>query len=167
MHDVTLGPLFQQVINPIIFAVLTGVAGWVAARANGWLASHAKFLDTQTDATLAAGFNRALSNGIAIFMNSLGAYEGAHDDVQVKSWLASKAAQYAINHSPGFMAKFTGMTSADAAQKALAYLPPIKLTGDSRVATYVFPPTPKGITPEQEIAETDDLNARSLAQAKP
>lgn len=158
MHDVALGPLFDQVANPIILAVLTGIAGLVAARARNWLAAHAAFLDAQTDATLAAGFNRALENGVAIFANSLEKYEGAHDDVPVKGWITAHAAQYAIDHSPGFMAKFTGMTPQDAAKKALAYLPPVPL--------YAFPPTPKGLTPLQEGAETDDLNTRSLAQAQ-
>lgn len=170
MHTIDLTPFYQQVLDPFLLTVLSGIAIWLGAKVNSWLTAHAKFLGEQTDAALATGFNRALSNGVTIAMNQLDQFQGAHTEVDVKSWVAEKAAQYAINHSPDFMQKFTGMTPNDAAQKALAYLPPITMTGDDKVAKYAgaVPPkaSPKGQTPEEERAETDDLNTQSAAQAR-
>lgn len=164
MHTINLAPLFQQVVDPVLVTILTGLAAWVAQRASAWLGAHAKFLDQKTDATLADGFNRALQNGVSIAMNQLDQFEGRHDQAQVKSWVAAKAGQYAINHSPDFVQRFTGMTPEAAAEKALAYLP---VPAETQQAVAAAPsPSPEGMTEAQERAFTDGLNAQSLVAAK-
>lgn len=165
MNAISLSPIFSQIVDPVALAILTGLATWATAMVRNWLITRAKFLDAATDATLAAGVNRGLQNGVAIAMNTLDQYEGEHSEVAVKSWIAAKAGQYAADHSAQALQRFTSLTPDALAEKALAYLPPIKLTGDARVATYVFPPTPKGTTPAQEPAITDGLNALSAGEA--
>lgn len=165
MHLIDLTRFYQQVLDPFLLTVLSGVALWLGAKVNTWLSAHAKFLGEQTDATLAAGFNRALANGVNIAMNQLDQFQGAHSEVEVKSWVAAKAAQYAIDHSPEAMKRFTSMTPQDAAEKALAYLP--ALPPVSAVTAPPPPvPSPQGQSEAQERAETDALNARSVADAQ-
>jgi hypothetical protein len=121
MHEVSLSPIYQ-VFNEALLTFLSGLAIWLAAYGKQWLTAHAKFLGEQTDAQLAAGLNRALSNGVQIALQQADKIEKENPGIESKSAITAFAAQYAINHSPAAMAKF-GLDPNDLALKALAYLP--------------------------------------------
>ena len=70
MHIVNMQVFYAQ-INEGLLTLLSGVAIWLAAYVRQWLLAHAKFLGEQTDAQLAAGLNRALSNGVKIAMQKI------------------------------------------------------------------------------------------------
>jgi hypothetical protein len=137
---VDLSPIYSQVVSPLALAILSGLGIWLSTYVRQFFLDHAAFLGQQTDKLLADGFQRALQNGTAIAMKQLDQFEGAHTQVEVNSWLAAKAAQYAINHSPDYMARFMGDATPDeaiahAAEKALAFLPPISVTADTTGTT--------------------------------
>lgn len=121
MGHVDLTPIYGMV-NTALLTLLGGLAIWLSAYAKQWLAAHAKFLGEQTDAQLAAGLNRALSNGVQIAMQQVGDLEKANPGFDTKSWVTNYAAQFAIDHSPAAMDRF-GLNPNDMALKALAYLP--------------------------------------------
>ena len=121
MSHVDLTPIYGMV-NTALLTLLGGIALWLSAYAKQWLAAHAKFLGEQTDAQLAAGLNRALSNGVQIAMHQTEELEAKYPGIPVQGQIAAWAAQYAVDHSPGAIAKF-GMDPNDLALKALAYLP--------------------------------------------
>lgn len=130
MHLVDLSPVYQQ-LNEALLTVLSGLALWLAAYAKQWLAAHARLLGEQTDTELANGLNRALQNGVAIAMQNAEELEKRYPGMPVKGQVAAWAAQYAVDHSPGAMQRFAGMTANDLAIKALAYLPPVVETTDA------------------------------------
>ncbi len=149
MHSVDLTPLYTT-LNEGFGLFLTGLVGWLGMEARGWLREHAAFLGASTDKALADGFERALQNGAQIAQHEIDQYEGEHSTVAVNGWLASKAAQYAVDHSPDYMKRF-GLSPDDVARKALAYLPPPPPVVSAT-------PSPAHQTPEQERAETAALN---------
>jgi hypothetical protein len=130
MHHIDLTNFYQQVVDPFLITLGSGVVLYLTALVRSWVNAHLAFLGQQTDAQLADGFNRALQNGVAIAMKKVDELEASHTDVDVKSWLTAKAAQYAIDHSPDAMKRFTGLTPEGAALKALAYLPDVKTIED-------------------------------------
>lgn len=117
-------------LNEALLTLLGGLVIWLSAAAKAWLQAHAKFLGEQTDAQLAAGLNRALSNGVAIAMQKTETLEQQYPGVPVKGQIAAWAAQYAVDHSPGAVAKF-GLDPNDLALKALAYLPTPAIIDDA------------------------------------
>lgn len=127
---VQLQPVYQQ-FNEALLTLLSGVAVMIGAYVRTWLLAHAKFLGEQTDATLAAGLNRALSNGVQIAMQKTDELEKQYPGVPVKGAIAAWAAQYAIDHSQDAMQRFGGLTLDDLATKALAYLPTPAITDDT------------------------------------
>lgn len=129
MHTVDLAPVYG-ILNEALLTLLGGLVIWLSAYAKQWLAAHAKFLGEQTDAQLAAGLNRALSNGVAIAMQKTETLEQQYPGVPVKGQIAAWAAQYAVDHSPGAVAKF-GLNPNDLALKALAYLPTPAIVDDT------------------------------------
>lgn len=129
MHSVDLTPIYS-LFNEALLTLLGGVAIWITAYAKQWIAAHAKFLDEQTQAQLANGLNRALSNGVQIAMQQTDKLEAQYPGVPVKSQIAAWAAQYAIDHSPGAIQKF-GMSPEDLATKALAYMPTPAIKDDT------------------------------------
>jgi hypothetical protein len=128
MHDtLNLAPLFPD-INEFVGLVMTGIAGWAVKWLLSVMKGHAAFLDQQTQELIASGFSRALQNGMSIATAKLQAGEAEHSTVTVNSWLAQVAGQYAIDHSPDYVATFLGDKTPQeaiqhAADKALAYLP--------------------------------------------
>jgi len=110
---------------------------WLAAYAKQWLTAHAKFLGEQTDAQLAAGLNRALENGVNIAMQKTEELEKEYPGLPVKDQITKWAAQYAVDHSPGAIQHFSGLSMNDLSLKALAYLPPVQ--------TQLAPPAPMPI----------------------
>lgn len=122
-HLVDLAPIYEQ-INQALLLILTGLVSWIVAQTIAWIKKHLKFLDEKTDTQLAEGLNRALDNGVRIAMNQLGELEKRYPGVPVKNQIAAWAAQYAVDHSPAALQRFSGLTLDDLALKALAYLPP-------------------------------------------
>lgn len=137
MHIVNAQAFYDQ-LNEGLLTLLGGIALWLAAYAKQWLSAHAKFLGEQTDAQLAAGLNRALSNGVQIAMQQTEDLEKQYPGIPVKGQIAAWAAQYAIAHSPGAMDKF-GLSPNDLALKALAYLPSPAITDDTTGKTIPAP----------------------------
>ena len=137
MHQVDLSPIYGM-LNEALLTLLGGLAIWLASYAKQWLTAHAKFLGEQTDAQLAEGLNRALSNGVQIAMQQTEALEKQYPGVPVKSQIAAWAAQYAVDHSPGAVQHF-GIDPNDLAIKALAYLPSPKITDDTTGETIPAP----------------------------
>lgn len=125
-------------VNEALLTALSGIALWLASYAKQWIAAHAKFLGEQTDAQLAAGLNRALSNGVQIAMQKTEDLEHQYPGVPVKSQIAAWAAQYAVDHSPAAIQHF-GMDPSDLAVKALAYLPTPAITDDTTGKTIPAP----------------------------
>lgn len=121
MHSVDLSPVYS-LFNEALLTLLSGLALWLAAYGKQWLTAHASFLGEQTDAQLAAGLNRALSNGVQIAMQQVDTVQSQHPGLPVKGAITAWAAQYAIDHSPSAVQKF-GLDPNDLALKALAYLP--------------------------------------------
>jgi hypothetical protein len=119
---VTLQPIYH-LVNEALLTLAGGLVLWLTSYAKQWLQAHAAFLGEQTDKTLAESLNRALQNGVQIAMQKADDLEQQYPGVPVKSQIARWAAQYAVDHSPGAVAKF-GMDPNDLALKALAYLPP-------------------------------------------
>jgi len=136
-HIVNLSVFYQQV-NEALLTLLSGLVIWIGAYAKMWLTAHAKFLGEQTDAQLAAGLNRALSNGVQIAMHQTDVLEAKYPGVPVQSQITAWAAQYAADHSPAAMQKF-GMSPNDLALKALAYLPTPAITDDTTGKTIPAP----------------------------
>lgn len=130
MHTVDLTPIYGM-FNEALLTLLGGLALWIAAYAKQWLAAHAKFLGEQTDAQLAAGLNRALSNGVQIAMQKTEDLEKQYPGVPVKGQIAAWAAQYAVDHSPDAIQHFGITDMNDLALKALAYLPSPAITDDT------------------------------------
>lgn len=137
MHNVDLSPIYGMA-NEALLTVLSGVALWLASYAKQWLSAHARFLGEQTDAKLADGLNRALSNGVQIAMQKTEELEKQYPGVPVKSQITAWAAEYAVNHSPDAIAHF-GMNPNDLAIKALAYLPTPAITDDTTGVTIPAP----------------------------
>lgn len=129
-HIVNYAVFYQQ-LNECLLTLLSGLALWLAAYAKQWLSAHAKFLGEQTDAQLAAGLNRALANGVQIAMQQVDLLEAEYPGVPVKGQISRWAAQYAVDHSPSAIARFTGLSMNDLALKALAYLPTPAITDDT------------------------------------
>lgn len=129
MHNVDLSPVYGF-INEALVILLGALATWLGLQVRQWISAHVSFLGQATDKTLADGFDRALQNGIAIALQQAHTYEGEHSTVAINGWLAAKAAQYAIDHSPDYMARF-GLSPDDIATKALAHLPPPVVTVDT------------------------------------
>ena len=137
MHTVDLTPIYSM-FNEALLTLLGGLAIWVSTYAKEWLTAHAKFLGEQTDAQLAAGFNRALQNGVQIAMQRTEHLEALYPGLPVKSQIAAWAGQYAIDHSPDALARF-GFSPDQAALKALAYLPTPAITDDTTGKTIPAP----------------------------
>ncbi len=129
-HQIYFTQIYQQ-LNEVLLTVLSGAALWIGAYVRAWLQQHAKFLGEQTDAQLAAGLNRALANGVQIAMQQTEKLEQQYPGMPVKGQISAWAAQYAIDHSPGAIQRFTGLTPNDLALKALAYLPTPAITDDT------------------------------------
>ena len=121
MSHIDLTPIYG-LINEGILTLLGGLAIYLTTFAKNWLQVHAKFLDEQTDAQLANGLNRALSNGVSIAMQKVGDMEKANPNFDTKSWVSNYAANFAISHSQDALDRF-GLTPEQLAEKALAYLP--------------------------------------------
>lgn len=137
MHSIDLTPIYGM-FNEALLTLLGGIALWLALYAKQWLTAHAKFLGEQTDAQLAEGLNRALSNGVQIAMQKTEDLEKQYPGVPVKSQIAAWAAQYAVDHSPGAVSKF-GLDPNDLAIKALAYLPTPTITDGTTGETIPAP----------------------------
>lgn len=137
MNHVDLTPLYG-LLNEGLLTLLGGLAIWLSAAAKIWLQEHAKFLGEQTDAQLAAGLNRALSNGVAIAMQQAESLEKQAPGIPIKSTIAAYAAEYAINHSPAAIDKF-GLSPTELATKALAYLPTPAVSDDTTGKTIPAP----------------------------
>ena len=137
MHQIDLSPIYG-LLNEGLLTLLGGVVIWLSAYAKQWLTAHAAFLGEQTDAQLAAGLNRALANGVQIAMQQTDALEAKYPGVPVKGQITAWAAQYAVDHSPGAIAKF-GLDPNDLATKALAYLPTPAITDDTTGKTIPAP----------------------------
>lgn len=166
MSAVTLQPLYDA-LNQALVLLLTGTVTALGAAAFQWLRAHAKFMSAQTDAAVTKAFETALENGTTIAINSLEQYEGEHSTVEVKGWIAAKAAQYAVDHNQDFMKRFAGGNLQDFAQlaiakeKALVHVPPVeeiggKIAVDGTIVT-LGKPSPKGV---DEKAETAALNTQ-------
>lgn len=137
MHAVDLTPIYAMA-NEALLTLLGGLAIYLTTYAKSWLQAHAKFLGEQTDAQLAAGLNRALSNGVQIAMQKVDDLEHQYPGVPVKSQIAAWAANYAVSHSPAAIDKF-GLNPSDLAIKALAYLPTPAITDDTTGKTILAP----------------------------
>lgn len=161
---INLQPLLTDA-NQALQLFIDGAIPVLGTALGVFLRNHFKFLSLKTDQQVTAMFESALQNGSTIAMNSLQSYEGEHNTVAVKSWIAAKAAQYAIDHNQSYMKRFTGMNFDDVAQKALAELPQITVepsivvlpTGQTLT---LGKPSPKQ-TPQQEVAETKALNEQA------
>ena len=163
---VTLAPLYST-LNEALATLLAGLVTLLVTALGAWLRRHFKFLSQQTDAVITSGFNKALQNGVNIATNSLEQYEGEHSTVAVKSWIAAKAAQYAIDHNPDYLKRFVGVTPEDAARKALAYLQPLVVPEAGKVVvggqTVVLgAPSPANV---DEKSETAALNVSQGVKA--
>lgn len=146
MSSIDLTPIYSALDQTIVL-VVGAVIVWIGMQARAWLTAHASFLDQATDQRLATGFERALQNGVNIAMQQLDQYEQAHAKVPVNSWVAAKAAQYAIDHSPDYMSRFN-LTPDQIATKALAYLPPPPaITTDIAATAKVAPVTVETLAP--------------------
>ncbi len=146
MTTVDLSPLYSALDQTLVL-ILTGIILWIGMQLRAWFAAHAQFLDQATDQKLATGFERALDNGVAIAMQQLDQYEKAHETIPVNNWIAAKAAQYAIGHSPDYMKRFN-LTPEAIAEKALAYLPPpAAITTDIAATVHVPPVTVETLAP--------------------
>ena len=123
MHIVSLNPIFEQIVNPILQDLLQGfvifVAGWVMWAFHKYAAPY---VGAQLEAKASADLNQALQNGVWIAMQKVEGAEKANADIQVKGQIAAWAAQYAIDHTPGAVSHF-GLSPDELATKALAYLP--------------------------------------------
>lgn len=137
MHTIDLTPIYGMV-NEALLTLLGGLAIYLTNYAKNWLAAHAKFLGEQTDAQLASGLNRALSNGVQIAMHQTETLEAKYPGVPVQGQIAAWAAQYAVDHSPGAVTKF-GLAPNDLALKALAYLPTPAITDGTTGVTVPAP----------------------------
>jgi hypothetical protein len=129
MHSIDLSPIYGM-LNEALLTLLGGLTLWLTATAKAWLQAHMKFLDEQTQAQLAAGLNRALSNGVQIAMQQTDKLEAQYPGLPVQGQIAAWAAQYAVDHSPAAIEKF-GLDPNDLALKALAYLPTPAITDDT------------------------------------
>lgn len=136
MH-IDLTPIYG-LLNEGLLTLLGGIAIYLTAFAKNWLQAHAKFLGEQTDAQLAAGLNRALSNGVQIAMQKVDDLEHQYPGLPVKSQIAAWASNYAVQHSPAAIDKF-GLNPSDLAIKALAYLPTPAITDDTTGKTVPAP----------------------------
>jgi hypothetical protein len=169
MNSVDLTPLYTT-INEALAILLSGLATAVVGAFGIWLKKHLTFLSAQTDASVTNAFNTALQNGSNIALNSLDKYEGEHSTVAVQSWVAAKAAQYAVDNNRDFVKRFTGKTPdelSDTAvaliqKKALAFVPPVQVVGGSAIVNgtpiTLGQPSPTNQTDAQERAETAALN---------
>jgi len=133
MHTVDLSPLYAAIDQGAVL-LLAGVVGYLGILGRNLINKHLEFLGQATDKTLADGFDRALQNGANIAMQELNQYEGEHSQIAVQGWLQAKAAQWAVDHSPDYMARF-GLSPEDIARKALAKLPPLQVTTDTTDST--------------------------------
>lgn len=148
MHTIDLSPLYAALDQGIVL-LLAGLVGYLGVMVRNWINAHLKFLGQATDKTLADGFDRALQNGSNIAVQELNQYEGQHSQLAVQGWLAAKAGQYAVDHSPDYMARF-GLSPEDIARKALAKLPNISVATDTTGA----------------IVKTGDITVAALPPAK-
>lgn len=156
-YTVDLSPVYAT-LNQVLVLFLTGLITAIAGALGVWLRAHLKFLSVQQDAAITTAFNTALQNGANIALNSLHDYEGTHSTVAVQSWVAEKAAQYAIDHNQDFVKRFTGKSPdqltddalAMIQNKALAYVPPVAVN-DGTVTVHgqqvtLGKPTPAGVS---------------------
>ena len=130
-NHVDLTPLFPY-LNEFLVVLLSGLVGIATMWLRNFLRAHAAFLGVQTDKALADGFDRALQNGVNIALQQADRFEKDHATVDFpggfKGWVAARAAQYAVDHSPDYVANFFGSANADqamvdAANKALSKIP--------------------------------------------
>lgn len=148
MDQVNISTLFPYV-NEFLTVVGAGLVLWLGSWLGTMLQKHAGLLDQQTDGVLVDAFERALSNGIKIGMAKLSTAEGVNDQVTASGWLAKIAGQYAVDHSPDYVARFLGDATPDemvqhAAQKALALLPPAPIIAQALPNTKATSPKAKG-----------------------
>lgn len=136
---VKVQPLYDGFVNVFLQTLLEGLAlalsGWVMYLFHKYLAP---LLGAQLEAKARASLNTALANGVAIAMHKIEGAETAYSSVEVKSQIAAWAAQYAVDHAPGSVAKF-GLGPNDLALKALAYVPPAPTTQDTTSSTISKP----------------------------
>ncbi len=133
MHTVALQP-FYDVLNQGLLVLFTGLVAWVVKEAVGWLRAHASFLDAKTDAALGDALDKALVNGLIVGQQKLTEAERALPEVQVNGLLTKYAVQYAVNHTPEAVERFTGHDVDQLAELALARLP-TPAAGPSRSQT--------------------------------
>lgn len=166
MDTVSLTPLFN-VADHAVYLLLAGVGAWALASGALWLNRHAAFLNAQTRSEIVSNTQKLVAAGISFAMNNLERYEGEHSTVAVKGWIASTAAQYAVNHADSLLKDATGLNADALAEKALAQLPPIEIDrpGAILVSGQVIDiGKPSGVAAAKEPAVTAALNERELAQ---
>ena len=131
MNHFDLTPIFPYV-NEFLVTLLTGVAGVATLWLKSWLDEHKALLGAQLNSRLTQDFSDALDHGVQIAMQNTEEFEKENALVPVqgglKGWVAARAAQYAVDHSPQYVANFFGADSPDAAMKdaalkALAHIP--------------------------------------------
>jgi len=137
---VNASPLYNMV-NQVLQEVLEGVAMAVS----GWLmfVFHkyvTPWIGAQLEAKARDSLNMALANGVAIAMSKVEGAEQLHQNVAVKGAVTAWAAQYAVDHAPGAVAKF-GLDPNQLALKALAYIPTPLTLGDITGVTVPQPAT--------------------------
>jgi hypothetical protein len=132
---VDVSPIYQQFVDPLVSALLQGlalaIAGWFTYLIQRYAPA---FLKTWLETKAAAALNTALQNGVVIAMHKLDAVESVNTNLQVKGQVSAWAAQYAIDHAPGAVARF-GLDPNQLALKALAYVPVVPTTTDTTSAT--------------------------------
>lgn len=132
---VDITPIYQQFVDPLVSALLQGlalaIAGWFTFLIQRYAPA---FLKTWLETKAAAALNTALQNGVIIAMHKLDAVETVNSSVQVKGQVSAWAAQYAVDHAPGAVARF-GLDPDQLAIKALAYVPVMPTTTDTTGAT--------------------------------
>lgn len=137
---VTLQPIYDNLINPLVQALLEGItlaiAGWVT-----WLVQRyaPSLVEGWLEKKAATDLNTALANGVVIAMHQLEAIETPHTDIEVKGKITAWAAQYAIDHAPGAVSRF-GLDPAQLAIKALAFVPTAPTTTDTTGAAPTVAP---------------------------
>jgi hypothetical protein len=141
---VDLSPLYP-VINTGIVTLAGGVITFLASWALWLLQKYAPpFIGAQLETKAASDLNTALAHGVTIGLTRLEAWERVHKDAAVQGAVARLAAQYAIDHAPGAIARF-GLSPDQLALKALAFLPmPVTRDGTTGavVKTVVVESTP-------------------------
>ena len=119
---VDLAPLVNEVVLPLVTAVLSPLVPWLAYKA-------IQVLHLQLTKAQAATLEVAMQNGINYALGKVQAFTNAHGQVQMKDQVVAQAAAYVLPKVPDTL-KALGVTPEGLKQRIEARLPPVPVPPD-------------------------------------